>query len=456
MKDYLQIIEDNREEMLRTLKEIVAIPSIVSEADGDSPFGKEVQRALDFALEMGIRDGFDVKNADNYGGHIEFKGKTEDVVAVVGHLDVVPAGDLSNWKTDPFIAEIDGGKMYGRGTIDDKGPFIAGYYAMKALKQAGFEPTKSIRVILGLDEETEWKGMEYYMKKEKPKVVSGFSPDAEFPAIHAEKGLIIFDIVRKRGVSCGGQKNKVSASHGGTGIKLISLSGGTVANAVADGAEAVIMRGDKMEEIKVKGVTAHAAYPELGLNAISLLMELLGGIEFDSEETNSLIAFYNEYIGFNLHGEKVGACLEDEPSGNLAFNVGIAKVDEEEARFTVNIRYPVTFDVEDVYSGMEKVLRPLGYTIEKVDYQPPLYKAADDPLIVTLMETYSKFTGDHESKPLVIGGATYARAVPNTVAFGPVMPGKPDMCHQANEYVDIEDLITSTKIFAEALYKLAR
>ncbi|MDD6879216.1 MAG: Sapep family Mn(2+)-dependent dipeptidase, partial [bacterium] len=183
MKDYLQIIEDNREEMLRTLKEIVAIPSIVSEADGDSPFGKEVQRALDFALEMGIRDGFDVKNADNYGGHIEFKGKTEDVVAVVGHLDVVPAGDLSNWKTDPFIAEIDGGKMYGRGTIDDKGPFIAGYYAMKALKQAGFEPTKSIRVILGLDEETEWKGMEYYMKKEKPKVVSGFSPDAEFPAI---------------------------------------------------------------------------------------------------------------------------------------------------------------------------------------------------------------------------------------------------------------------------------
>ena len=449
MKDYLQIIEDNRQEMLQTLKDLVAIPSVAGEAEGDSPFGKEVQRALDFALEKGRRDGFDVKNVDNYGGHIEFKGKSDEVVAVVGHLDVVPAGDLSNWKTDPFRAEISGGRMYGRGTIDDKGPFIAGYYAMKALKQAGFEPTKSIRVILGLDEETEWKGMEYYMKKEKPKVVSGFSPDAEFPAIHAEKGLIIFDIVKK----LGGDFRDAEKDRG---VRLISLTGGTVANAVADGAEAVISRDGKREEIRVKGVTAHAAYPELGLNAISLLMELLAGIDFDSEETSSLIAFYNEYMGFNLHGEKIGACLEDEPSGNLAFNVGIAKVDEEEARFTVNIRYPVTFDVEEVYSGMEKVLEPLEYTIERVDYQPPLYKAADDPLIVTLMDTYGKFTGDHESKPLVIGGATYARAVPNTVAFGPVMPGKPDMCHQSNEYVDIEDLITSTKIFAEALYKLAR
>ena len=449
MKDYLQIIEDNREEMLQTLKDLVAIPSVAGEAEGDSPFGKEVQRAFDFALEKGRRDGFDVKNVDNYGGHIEFKGKSDEVVAVVGHLDVVPAGDLSNWKTDPFRAEISGGRMYGRGTIDDKGPFIAGYYAMKALKQAGFEPTKSIRVILGLDEETEWKGMEYYMKKEKPKVVSGFSPDAEFPAIHAEKGLIIFDIVKKLG---GGFRD----AEKDRGVKLISLTGGTVANAVADGAEAVISRDGKREKIRVKGVTAHAASPELGLNAISLLMELLAGIDFDSEETSSLIAFYNEYMGFNLHGEKIGACLEDEPSGNLAFNVGIAKVDKEEARFTVNIRYPVTFDVEEVYSGMEKVLEPLEYTIERVDYQPPLYKAADDPLIVTLMDTYGKFTGDHESKPLVIGGATYARAVPNTVAFGPVMPGKPDMCHQSNEYVDIEDLITSTKIFAEALYKLAR
>ena len=320
---------------------------------------------------------------------------------------------------------------------------------MKALKQAGFEPTKSIRAIIGLDEETEWKGMEYYMKKENPNVVSGFSPDAEFPAIHAEKGLIIFDIVKKLGGGC--RDAEIDR-----GVKLISLTGGTVANAVADGAEAVIFRDGKREEIRVKGVTAHAAYPELGLNAISLLMELLGGIKFDSEETNGLIAFYNEYIGFNIHGEKIGACLEDEPSGNLAFNVGIAKVDGEEARFTVNIRYPVTFDVEQVYSGMEEVLEPLGYTIERVDYQPPLYKAADDSLIVTLMETYGKFTGDHESKPLVIGGATYARAVPNTVAFGPVMPGNPDMCHQSNEYVDIEDLITSTKIFAEALYKLAR
>ena len=176
--------------MLHTLKCLGAIPSVAGEAEGDAPFGKEVQRAFDFALEMGRRDGFDVKNVDNYGGHIEFKGKTDEVVAVVGHLDVVPAGDLSNWKTDPFRAEISGGRMYGRGTIDDKGPFIAGYYAMKALKQAGFEPTRSIRAIMGLDEETEWKGMEYYMKKENPNVVSGFLPMRTFLQFMRKRGLL--------------------------------------------------------------------------------------------------------------------------------------------------------------------------------------------------------------------------------------------------------------------------
>ena len=170
MKDYIKIIEDNKEEMLQTLADLVAIPSVVSAPDGDYPYGAEVQKAYEFMMAKAEKDGFITNNVDNQGGHLDFPGKTDDLIAVVGHLDVVPAGDPANWNTDPFKAEIIDGKMYGRGTIDDKGPLLAGYYAVKALKEAGFEPTKTIRVMLGLDEETNWYGMEYYMEREKAPV----------------------------------------------------------------------------------------------------------------------------------------------------------------------------------------------------------------------------------------------------------------------------------------------
>ena len=469
MKDYFEIIEASKDDLLKDLKDLVAIRSVVSDAEGDSPFGKGVQKALDWILETAEKDGFVTKNVDNYGAHIDLPGKTDDICAIVGHLDVVPEGDLSNWNTDPYDMQLIDGKLFGRGCVDDKGPLMSAYYALKALKEAGFEPEKTVRIILGCDEETEWKGMEYYMEREKAPVC-GFSPDAEFPAIHAEKGLIIFDI--KKAID-----NK---AEGGT--QLVSLTGGTVPNAVADGATAVI-KSDNISEvtavvekyildheysvryeleeenkavITVKGVSAHGSQPELGINAITILFDILGGITFQNNDVNEVVSFYNNYIGFDVHGERIGMGLIDEPSGNLAFNVGIASITEEDFVITVNARYPVTFELETVYSGMNEIIEPLGYEVVRVDYQPPLYKSVDDPLIKTLMEIYAKHTGDTESEPLVIGGATYARAVPNTVAFGPVMPGDPDLCHQPNEYIKLDDLYTSVKIFAEAIYELAK
>lgn len=469
MKDYFEIIEASKEDLLKDLKDLVAIRSVVSEAEGDSPFGKGVQQALDYILAKAEADGFVTKNVDNYGAHIDFPGKTDDICAIVGHLDVVPEGDLSNWNTDPYDMQLIDGKLFGRGCVDDKGPLMSAYYAMKALKEAGFEPEKTVRIILGCDEETEWKGMEYYMEREKAPVC-GFSPDAEFPAIHAEKGLIIFDI--KKAID-----NKDNA-----GTKLVSFTGGTVPNAVADGATAVItsdnleavtkvvekyildhefqVRYEVVEEnkavITVKGISAHGSQPELGVNAITIMFDILGGITFNNADVNDAISFYNNYIGFDIHGERIGMCLVDEPSGNLAFNVGVVSLTEDEFVVTVNARYPVTFELEDVYAGTDKIAAENGYTVERIDFQPPLYKSVDDPLIKTLMAIYAKHTGDTESKPLVIGGATYARAVPNTVAFGPVLPGDPDLCHQPNEYIKLDDLYSSVKIFAEAIYELAK
>lgn len=461
MKDFNQIIDQYKDDMINDLSELIAIRSVAEETGGEHPFGEGVHQAFEAMLAMGKRDGFEVKNVDNYGGHIEFKGEGDGIFALLGHLDIVPEG--SGWDTDPYKATIIGDKLFGRGSIDDKGPTIVGYYAMKALKEAGFKPKKDIRLIIGLDEETNWDGIKYYMEKETTPDM-GFAPDADFPVIHCEKGLIIFDVIKKL------------TSNEETGTHLVSLSGGTAANMVADTAEVVIKGKDAKEiiekyvsqhdyditvteeadtiKVTVKGVSAHGAMPEEGLNAITILCEALQDINFDNEDVNAFFKFYNETIGFDFNGQRFGIGFEDEPSGKLNFNVGILKIDGDEIRLTINVRYPATLKEEDIYNGIETINR--GYEIEKVDHLEPLYVPKDYELVKVLMEVYQEFTGDMQSQPLVIGGATYARTVPNCVAFGPVFPGQDSVEHQPNEYFSIESMIKSAKMYAEAIYRLCK
>ena len=106
--------------------------------------------------------------------------------------------------------------------------------------------------------------------------------------------------------------------------------------------------------IVAKGVSAHGAMPEKGLNAISIMMEALIGMEFEDRGLQDFVEFYCEKIGFNYHGEKIGCNLEDEPSGKLNFNVGIIKVTPEDLSLTINIRHPITFNKEDIYNGIKK------------------------------------------------------------------------------------------------------
>lgn len=460
-------IDENKAEMIASLSNLLSIPSVEGEAEPGMPFGRNVQLAYEYMMQLGKKEGFALYNADNYGGHIDFEGKDTGIVGIVGHLDVVPEGD--GWNHDPYGGEVEDGIIYGRGTIDNKGPVIASFYAMKALKECGFEPEKTIRLILGLDEETNWHGMEYYLNDVGEIPDFGFTPDADFPAIHGEKGIMVFDIVRKF-------NNRAEK-----GLKLRSLKGGTAANSVADYARAVISNDSGYENVKeliaafreekgckirskgigksfeitIQGVSAHGAMPEKGENAITIMMEFLGRLNFASEDTNEFIAFYNNCIGYDLHGERIGCALTDEISGDLTFNVGMIDLDQKTAKLTINVRYPVTLNDEIVYEGVMSVIGKYDLGIIKGKHQEPIYIPADDPLIVTLMDIYRKHTGDMESEPLVIGGGTYARAIKNTVAFGALFPGEPDLMHQKNECISVENLVLLTKIYAETIYKLS-
>ncbi len=471
--EYEKYLEKNRDAMIASLQKVIRINSEekdqVTDSDGRIyPFGAGVQEALEATLEIGRQLGFEVRNVDNYGGHIDLPGKNGKIMAIIGHLDVVPAG--SGWGHEPYGGEIADGKMYGRGTLDDKGPVISCLYAMKALKDAGFVPEPTVRLILGLDEESGWKGIKYYFEKEK-RPDYGFTPDADFPLINGEKGLMIFGLAKKFG--------KFSAE----GLTLRSLKGGNAPNSVADFCRVVVnnTKGDgyqgvkeavaryreetghkincrgagKAMEITVSGISAHGAAPEKGLNAISVMMDFLGRLTFVNEDQNDFIEFYNKYIGFCLKGENLGIDFRDDISGNLVFNVGMAEIDGEMGSLTINIRYPVSGSAQQVYDAMEPVLSDYNIGLVKAEDKEPIYIDADSPIVKTLMSVYRENTGDEKSQPLVIGGGTYARATPGVIAFGALFPGDEDLMHQKDECIRLERLDLMTKIYTEAIYKLA-
>lgn len=450
--------------MVYSLMELISFESVADEAEGDAPFGKEVQRAFEYMLNKAEKDEFVTQNIDNYGGHIDYTGASKDVLGIPVHLDVVPAGD--GWDYEPFGGEVKDGNIYGRGTTDNKGPAIAVYYAMKALKESGFVPNKKVRLILGLDEETNWVGMRKYMSKvEEPDI--GFVPDADFPVINGEMGILVFEIAKKL------SKGK------GDGIELRSLIAGNAPNMVADHARAVLRAKSyesiraqveafrentgydikakgvgKSLEIVIKGISSHGAKPEKGLNAISIMMSFLGQLALANDGLREFVEFYNTHIGFDLHGERVGLNFEDETSGKLIFNVGQLNADDEAVMLTVNIRYPVSTKSDEVYAALKPAIDKYNLGVVKIKDEAPIYFPEDHELIRTLMEVYSRYSEDENLKPLVIGGGTYARAVKNTVAFGARFPGEPEYAHQKNEHISIDALIKISKIYADSIYEL--
>ena len=464
-----QKIEAYRTEMTDALSGLVSIPSIAVRTTGPNPFGDAVQQAWEYMQAKAGEAGFTCFDADHFGGHIDFRGQGDGIFGIIGHLDVVPEGDF--WDFEPFGGEVIDGYICGRGTMDDKGPVIASFYAMKALRDCGFVPEKTIRMILGFDEETNWEGMRHYLAFVDERPDCGFTPDADFPVIHGEKGILVFDLARKFSRS----QDK--------GLQLRSVSGGTAPNAVPDSARAVIydengggydeikamiaaLREEtghkiyckgigKSLEIRTQGTAAHGSKPEQGLNAISILMDALSMLRFANDDVTDFLRFYRDHIGFDMHGERMGCAFSDEASGPLVWNTGMIELDKGSVRLTINIRYPVTLDDAQVYEGIARTTAPYDLGIIKGKHQEPIYIPADDPLVTTLMDIYRRHTGDTESQPLVIGGGTYARAMDNIVAFGARFPGKPELEHQKNEKLSIDSLVLMAKIYAEAIFRMA-
>jgi len=465
VEDILNIkIDGYFDEMVKALQEFIRIPSVLDEEKPHEsfPFGQKIDEALEWILKKGDELGLKSKNVDRYAGYVEI-GNGPEMVGILGHIDVVPPG--TGWSVDPFCGEIMEGKIYGRGSVDDKGPVMAALYALKAIEDSGLPVSKRARLIIGTDEETGARCLKHYLEKEEPPVY-GFSPDAEFPIIYAEKGILRFELA------------KSFAGSLQAGANLKKIRGGTRVNVVPDYAEAVMENADsgkielKIKEqglankikiadtpegviIKAKGVSAHASYPEDGKNAVQLLLNFLTLIDFGSKEARNFIDAAVGMLNMETDGKTIGISCSDQISGALTINLGVADFDENRGSLKFDIRYPVTIDGSKIIEKLKKTAGDLGAEFSINQHKLPLYVDPDTAIIKKLQSVYKETTGD-EPRLVSIGGGTYCRYVKNTVSFGPVFPGQKELAHQSDEYIAVEDLRKIARIYVQAIYELIK
>ena len=411
------------DDIVKNLSQMIKFDSSQKPAEEGKPFGAENARCLDFFLLLASFLGFEVKNYDNYVGEVRY-GAGEDF-AVLAHLDVVPAG--SGWTHEPFGGEVDreNGKIWGRGAMDDKGPALITLYAMKALKDAGFKPKKNIKLIVGCNEESGWACIEHYNKVAKMPE-TGISPDADFPVIYAEKGIV-----------------HLTFEFDCENPSFTSLSGGKSANMVCDYCQASAPENKALLEqlgleyaegnVISRGKSAHGSTPEKGVNAIEKMLDYFN-------LTNIKDILFNRAFGLTE--------LEDE-TGRLTFSPDIIKYENGKIFVTCDVRYPATYKLKDVLSIVDA--QGVPYVIEHE--QAPLFNDKNGKLITTLLNVYNQVTGK-DAKPVAIGGGTYARALKCGAAFGPEEDGEECTIHQPDAYITFEKIRKCFEIYKLALEKL--
>lgn len=461
-----ELIESLKEQIVSSTCELIKIPSVNTEANNPSmPFGEECNNALEYILTLASNLGFRTKNVDGYCGYVEF-GEGEDLMGIIGHLDVVPEGE--NWTYPPFSATIHNNKIYGRGAIDDKGPVISSLYAMKAVMD-NCKIKKRVRLILGLNEERDWKCIEYYKKHEEIPSF-GFSPDADFPCIYAEKALL--NVHLKSNYETNDKIKIISIDYNNNAMNVVPKFCRVKLNINNDiDIDECILNltlitkkhnfnitaskeNDNCIIIESFGISAHSAHPDLGVNAISNIIIVLNELLKIYNINVELLSMFCRYIHTQYNGDDLNIDYKDE-SGKLTLNVARFFLEDNALGISMNLRIPVHTSIDKIKTTFNNLFENTPIMVSFDGKKDALYIPKDNNLVTTLCSIFNEVTGKSE-EPIAIGGATYARAFKNFVSFGANMPGDEDMCHKVDEFISIDNLILATKIYATAIYRLCK
>ncbi|HGK1340370.1 TPA: dipeptidase [Streptococcus pneumoniae] len=440
----IDITNQVKDEFLISLKTLISYPSVLNEGENGTPFGQAIQDVLEKTLEICRDIGFTTYlDPKGYYGYAEI-GQGAELLAILCHLDVVPSGDEADWQTPPFEATIKDGWVFGRGVQDDKGPSLAALYAVKSLLDQGIQFKKRVRFIFGTDEETLWRCMARYNTIEE-QASMGFAPDSSFPLTYAEKGLLQ---VKLHGPGSDQLELEVGGAFNVVPDKA-NYQGPLYEQVCNDLKEAGYDYQSTEQTVTVLGVPNHAKDASQGINAVIRLATILAPLQ-----EHPALSFLATQAGQDGTGRQIFGDIADEPSGHLSFNVAGLMINHERSEIRIDIRTPVLADKEELVKLLTRCAQNYQLRYEEFDYLAPLYVAKDSKLVSTLMQIYQEKTGDN-SPAISSGGATFARTMPNCVAFGALFPGAKQTEHQANECAVLEDLYRAMDIYAEAVYRLA-
>ena len=454
--DWRALLAPYQDRLIKSLQDCISFPSVYADDDSGFPYGQAAQDCLQYMLDLSADMGFSVGNCDNHVGWCEY-GQSDEMVAVLGHLDVVPAGE--GWSVDPYGGVVKDDRLYGRGAIDDKGPLVAALYGLLALKDAGLPMKRRVRILYGLNEELGSNDMKYYRSHGGEIPVMGITPDGEYPVVNGEKGLVtaFYD--------CKPQQSGP--------IRLVSMAGGAAHNIVPDYAKAVLSCDAAMaeqiirmteEKIRVSpadggvvveafGVNAHGGAPWDGENAVCRLVLFLDKLPLEGELKQAIHPVAHK-IGMEWDGSSLGIAMEDELSGKFTLNLGVLNFDGETMQAKFSYRYPVTHTFEECGPQVDALMREAGFVCSHELHKNRIYMPIDTPLVQTLLRVFSEYTGQ-PAQPKCMGGGTYAKMLPNTLAFGPSFPGDETREHKPDEFIELERLMDNAAILAHAMYELA-
>lgn len=514
--DWDQAVSRNRDEMLANLNALLAIPSVKDEstAGPGAPCGQAVAQALDFMLELARSRGLRTEKLEGIVGYAAYGGgepgdadeqsargenamivadkplkpadgatdgtgiqaADDGYVAVLTHLDVVPPGD--GWTSPPFEPRIREGRLYARGAVDDKGPAMASFYALLAIQSLGLPLRRQVRLIWGTDEESGMSCMDAYNRLQPPPL-AGFTPDADFPIIHAEKGQVN---ARMTLLPASGHSSDTS-------LQLVSFRAGRASNMVPDEAEAVIggpaaeltdiagmydkylagqIGGKAILDVKpagesgtsklilrLQGRSVHGMVPHEGVNAGLRLLRFMRDYDW-SGSGSAFVRGVDSLLYEDFAGIALGIAGSDAITGSLTVNAGLFAFDSAsgQAYAHLNIRHPISMKADGIVARLKERLSAHHWQLEQVSLKRPHAVPADHPLVTTLQRVYREQTGQAATL-LSTGGGTYAAKLASGVAFGPLFPGELDSAHQPDESISLDSLMRATAIYARAIYELA-
>lgn len=455
-------IDSHQEEYLRDLGELVAVPSVANMgvAEGEFPFGEASAAVLKKAKGLAEGFGFSVENRDNFC-LVARVGEGEEKVGILGHLDVVPCG--GDWKFPPYELTMHDGMITGRGVLDDKGPLWASVYSVRCLKELGLLPRRAVEIFMGGDEECGMEDIKHYKATSEKLPVVSFTPDGNYPICHGEKGIMRFNLLIPNENSniesfVGGTVRNVVADH--AELVLTGVSFGKAAEALAEKERISLEEeGDKVK-VTASGAAVHASTPDSGINAIGVLARAVLEAGLAQGGAKSALEFIAK-VNSDCHGAAIGVPLADEPSGALTHVGGVIKTSGGKFDLSIDIRYPVTADGDEIFKTITDTVAPYGVSVYNLTDSKPIYIPTDSPLVKTCMETIDSVFHKEHWKPYTMGGGTYARNMPNAYALGPEDPDFESpygpfrgSIHQPDETTTLKLLMDTAKLYARLLIRL--